>query len=277
MSNFVQRTISSIVYAGSIVLLTIFSGGLYGKLIFSVVFCNLMMWAVWEYHTLVQSSQFNKIWSMAVAMLMYIVAALVSFQIGRPILSGILLSLAIGMVYVGLIIQLWLKREHPVAEWGNMLFSLLMVGLPFMLMLPILEESKWLLLSVFVIIWLNDGGAYCVGMLTSKLPKGNHKMFPRVSPAKSWEGLVGGIVCALLTGYVFSVFITDYKVWQWILFAAVIAVFGNLGDLMESLLKRSIGVKDSGKFLPGHGGVLDRFDSLLLAVPAAVFVCVFLL
>ena len=92
-------------------------------------------------------------------------------------------------------------------------------------------------------------------------------MIPRVSPGKSWEGLVGGFIFSLIAGYIFSIFVKEYSLLQWLIIAFTISVFGTLGDLVESMIKRSVGVKDSGKFLPGHGGVLDRFDSILLATP----------
>ena len=96
-------------------------------------------------------------------------------------------------------------------------------------------------------------------------------MFPRVSPAKSWEGLIGGIVFALAAGIIYWQVGWFDNMWKALGFALIIAIFGTLGDLMESLMKRTIGVKDSGKFLPGHGGVLDRFDSILLATPVVTF------
>lgn len=114
------------------------------------------------------------------------------------------------------------------------------------------------------------------GSLTAKRPSGNHKMFPRVSPAKSWEGLFGGIFFALIAGIVYWQVGWFLYAWQALVFALLIAVFGTLGDLMESLMKRTIGVKDSGRFLPGHGGVLDRFDSILLATPVVYLYLVIL-
>ena len=271
MNNFVQRTLSSVVYAGSIILLTICSEGYFG-LMFCAVLAAIMLWAVWEFHHLMGSSRFNTIWSMLTALIVYggvVVYIMKPFPTESSVLA-ILFGWAVLMLYVGLIVQLWLKREHPVQEWGNNLISIYMVAMPFILMPLILSYNKWVLLALFVIIWLNDAGAYCVGMLTAKLPGGNHKMFPRVSPKKSWEWLIGGVAFAILTGYIFSLCEPIIPTWQWLVYAAVIAVSGNLGDLMESLMKRSIGVKDSGFFLPGHGGVLDRFDSLLLATPCAV-------
>ena len=132
-----------------------------------------------------------------------------------------------------------------------------------------------LLLALFVLIWVNDTGAYCVGSLTAKRPQGNHKMAPHVSPKKSWEGLIGGVVFTLAAAMVlyrygwFDGLRAEHNGWSLaLLFGLLTSVFGTLGDLMESLFKRSIGVKDSGRFLPGHGGVLDRFDSILFTAPA---------
>jgi phosphatidate cytidylyltransferase len=153
-----------------------------------------------------------------------------------------------------------------------------MIALPFALMNGVLMHNKFLLLALFILLWVNDSGAYIVGSLMAKRKQGNHKMFPRVSPAKSWEGLIGGLVFDLIAGYVFFRvgWTADMGLINSLLFALFGGVFGTLGDLMESLMKRTIGVKDSGKFMPGHGGVLDRFDSLLLATPIVYFLFVYL-
>ena len=111
-------------------------------------------------------------------------------------------------------------------------------------------------------IWVNDSFAYLTGMTFGK-----HRLFERISPKKSWEGFIGGAVASVVAGYVFSLFETDLVWWQWLIFSLLVVVFGTFGDLMESLIKRSVGVKDSGRIIPGHGGLLDRFDSMLLAVP----------
>ncbi len=133
-------------------------------------------------------------------------------------------------------------------------------------------DLPWLLpLSVFIFLWVNDSGAYCCGSLLGK-----HKLFPRISPGKSWEGSIGGGVFVLLAAWLIS-FITTQKgittnltTLQWMGMGLVVAVFGTWGDLIESLFKRTLGIKDSGNILPGHGGMLDRFDSSLLAIPAIV-------
>jgi phosphatidate cytidylyltransferase len=191
--------------------------------------------------------------------------------------------LYLAVFILAIIRELFIPQEDPIRSWGHLCSGQIMIALPFALMNGILMENKFLLLALFVILWLNDSGAYIVGSLMAKRKSGNHKMFPRVSPAKSWEGLIGGFIFDIIAGYVFyrigwtaDLTLTAYPLLNSILFALVIGLFGTLGDLIESLFKRTLGVKDSGKFLPGHGGVLDRFDSLLLAVPVVYLLFIYL-
>ena len=125
------------------------------------------------------------------------------------------------------------------------------------------DQSIWLLpLAFFIFIWTNDVGAYCVGCTI-----GRHRLFERISPKKSWEGSIGGAVVTIAAAIVIWNFFPIFNMWIWIGMAITTVVFGTFGDLAESLIKRELGVKDSGKILPGHGGLLDRFDSTLLAAP----------
>jgi phosphatidate cytidylyltransferase len=121
-------------------------------------------------------------------------------------------------------------------------------------------------IGFFFILWANDTAAYFVGRFLGK-----NKLYEKVSPNKTWEGLFGGVAFAIFFGWLFAKYVDVLPSSQWMWIAAIIAVFGNLGDLFESHLKRSYGVKDSGKIIPGHGGVLDRFDGLLLALPLVIF------
>ena len=121
-----------------------------------------------------------------------------------------------------------------------------------------------LLMALFIFVWINDTGAYLVGSQV-----GRHGLFERISPKKSWEGFWGGLVFALASSFVFANLNPEISWYNWLGLAATIVCFGTWGDLIESLIKRTVGVKDSGKMLPGHGGMLDRFDSILLAIPAA--------
>lgn len=126
-------------------------------------------------------------------------------------------------------------------------------------------------LSIFIFLWANDTGAYCTGSLLGK-----HKLFPRISPGKSWEGSIGGGIFVLIIAGIIGYLVNNngmahhVGMAEWIGLGLVVVVFGTWGDLVESLFKRTLGIKDSGKILPGHGGMLDRFDSSLMALPAAV-------
>lgn len=272
MKNLIQRTLSGAVYVAVIIGTIVFFPNYFGAL-----FLVFTLLAIREFHTLMKSSRVQTILSMLAGGLLFAIfagacCAAKETMVYLPF-AAILYVLTI---LVSLVLELYSKAEDPIKNWGNILISQSMIALPFGMMNYILGENNYLLLALFITIWVNDSGAYCVGCLLAKRPQGNHKMFPRVSPAKSWEGLIGGFVFALLAGYVYYVVGWIPSVTESLLYALLIAVSGTLGDLMESLFKRTIGVKDSGRFMPGHGGVLDRFDSLLLATPCVALVLFFL-
>jgi len=253
----ITRTIFGSIYAAVMVCAVVLS---YNAAV--LLFLALTIMAVREFHHLMQSPTAVTAWSIAAAASVYM------YHCASDKTQAIWLTVFSLTVMGGLVAELFRKAENPIRNWGNMFLSIGLISLPFALMQGVLAMGDWavqryVLLAIFVCIWVNDSGAYCVGSLIGK-----HKMIPRVSPGKSWEGLVGGFVFSLAAGYIFSLCEPFYSLWQWLLIALTVSVFGTLGDLLESLLKRTIGVKDSGKFLPGHGGVLDRFDSLLLATPA---------
>ena len=124
------------------------------------------------------------------------------------------------------------------------------------------EFYPWILAGVFFIVWMYDSMAYVAGSMFGK-----HKMAKNISPKKSWEGLIGGAIFAIIMGILNAVLFQAASMLSWIIIASIIVIFGTFGDLFESKLKRNLGIKDSGSILPGHGGFLDRFDSLLFAVP----------
>jgi len=170
---------------------------------------------------------------------------------------------------IALLAELYRKKETPMMNVIYTLFPALYISLPLALLNYFITFEKGLLLiAFFVTIWAGDTFAYIVGSLIGK-----HRLFERISPKKSWEGTIGSMV--LTMG--FSLFYTDlfglFNWWQWMIFVVICLISGSYGDLVESLFKRSVGVKDSGKIMPGHGGVLDRFDAVLLASP---FIFVFL-
>ena len=277
MNNFITRTLSAIVYAGlvigGILVQPICFGG--HPLLFGILFMIVSTLAVREFHALVGSDIKTMTYAMMSNALLY--STLYFLFFGDWIWRGLLVAY-IAIMLLALISHLFRPQVQPIQSWGNLCAGQVMIALPFALMNGVLMHSKWLMLALFILLWVNDSGAYIVGSLMAKRKGGNHKMFPRVSPAKSWEGLIGGFVFDLIAGYVFFRigWMGDMTLMNSLLFALAGGVFGTLGDLMESLFKRTLGVKDSGKFMPGHGGVLDRFDSLLLAVPVAYFFFVYL-
>jgi len=163
------------------------------------------------------------------------------------------------------------KKKESKAAFD--LFSLLYIILPFSLVVPITllpgEHSPWLLLGYFFLLWANDTGAYLIGKSIGK-----RKLAPEISPGKTIEGFLGGVMVAGLVAYLNFKWIGILSLQQWLICALIASVIGTLGDLVESTMKRKAGVKDSGTLMPGHGGVLDRFDGLLLSLPV-VFVYLF--
>lgn len=283
MNNFITRTLSAIVYAGVVVASILVQPECFGNhmLLFGVVFMIVSTLAIREFHSLVGGSDVKiQSYAMIANSLLFCTLYFLFYgdMIWRPLLFAYVAVLLLAMI-----VHLFREKVNAVESWGNLCAGQLMIALPFALMSGVVLYNKWLMFALFILIWVNDSGAYIVGSLMSKRKGGNHKMFPRVSPAKSWEGLIGGFVFDLIAGYIFYLVgwttmmgLTAYPLLDSLLFALVVGVFGTLGDLMESLMKRTIGVKDSGKFMPGHGGVLDRFDSLLLAVPVVYFLFIYL-
>lgn len=283
MNNFITRTLSAIVYAGVVVASILVQPECFGNhmLLFGVVFMIVSTLAIREFHSLVGGSDVKiQSYAMIANSLLFCTLYFLFYgdMIWRPLLFAYVAILLLAMI-----VHLFREKVNAVESWGNLCAGQLMIALPFALMSGVVLYNKWLMFALFILIWVNDSGAYIVGSLMSKRKGGNHKMFPRVSPAKSWEGLIGGFVFDLIAGYIFylvgwttTMGLTAYPLLDSLLFALVVGVFGTLGDLMESLMKRTIGVKDSGKFMPGHGGVLDRFDSLLLAVPVVYFLFIYL-
>jgi len=171
--------------------------------------------------------------------------------------------------------ELYNDEGNPIVNLGAIMLSQLYVALPLSLINLLAFSDCYLYdcsikyyvfpLAMYVFLWLNDTGAYLCGSLLGK-----HKLFPRISPKKSWEGSIGGAIVAMASAVAVAHFFPVLNVWQWVGMALVVVVAGTYGDLTESMIKRSLDVKDSGRMLPGHGGILDRLDSMLFAIPASV-------
>ncbi len=165
-----------------------------------------------------------------------------------------------------IIAELFLAGKTPFTYIGHYLTGVFYISLPtgllFSVATPDALYSPNRVFGLLLLVWTNDSMAYFIG---SQL--GKHKLFERISPKKTWEGAIGGGICTMLIAWGLSFYFKDFTTPQWVALAAVAAVFGTLGDLVESMLKRSVGVKDSGNLLPGHGGLLDRFDAFIFALP----------
>ncbi len=164
--------------------------------------------------------------------------------------------------------ELYRERPDPFTNIAHTIVGIIYVMAPLALLNVfsfqeiINEYQPEVVLGFFVLLWLNDTGAYVFGRLFGK-----HKLFPRISPKKTWEGTIGGAISTAIGAALLSVYYPQFSIITWIVFAVIIAVCASYGDLVESLYKRSMKVKDSSNILPGHGGILDRFDGVLLASP----------
>lgn len=175
----------------------------------------------------------------------------------------------VGFVPLILIFLVFGKVEKPFETVSWIVFGWIFLVTPWICLFVCLEGFSFqpgLLLGLFFLLWAADTGAYAAGRTLGKT-----KLLPRVSPKKTWEGLAGGILLSGLAAWLFYVLVGCFSLPQWLVLAASTTIFGTLGDLAESVLKRSLDLKDSGNLLPGHGGILDRFDGLFLAAPVNAF------
>ncbi|MDD3079472.1 MAG: phosphatidate cytidylyltransferase [Paludibacter sp.] len=261
MSNFLIRTLSGLFFV-----VLIIGSILLSPYSFLAVFTIITGWAVWEFHKLTNNQPDIRVnpWLGVVGAVILFVTSF--FHASQAITSPVFSAYGFYIVIV-LLTELYLKKNNPVHNWAYFILGQVFIALPFSLLnhIAFIDNAIYkplILIAVFVTIWVNDTGAYLFGITFGK-----HRLFERVSPKKSWEGFVGGALAAVASGYVFSLFVPHITLVQWLIFSEIIVVFGTYGDLIESLMKRTVHVKDSGNAIPGHGGLLDRFDSMLLAAP----------
>ena len=260
MTTFIKRTISAVVFVA-----VVLGAALFGPWAFALVFAAITAICLMEFYHMVNKSgaQVLMAWAVPVGVAMFAWAALRSMQL-LPGGTAYAVIPAMGLTFV---MELFRAKEQPLHNIGLTLLGWLYVVAPmallcFMVNTPDGYTHKYLI-STLLLVWSNDTGAYLLGMAV-----GRHKMFPRISPKKSWEGFAGGLATtALVAVALWRIFGGELP--QWLMLGAVVGVFGVLGDLVESMFKRAVGVKDSGSLMPGHGGLLDRFDALLLAAPMA--------
>jgi phosphatidate cytidylyltransferase len=189
------------------------------------------------------------------------------YLIDDKLLINILMVVTV-VVNLAMLYYLFARKKKLRNSFEKFIIGLFYIGggCIFLTMIPYKNDifAKYLIIGIFILIWVNDSFAYLVGKSI-----GRHKLFPSISPKKTIEGTVGGFVFCIGAAYLLSQFEPILNTAQWLILAAVIVLTGSLGDLIESKLKREAGVKDSGAILPGHGGMLDRLDSLIYTAPFA--------
>ena len=270
MKNFIVRTITGIIFVAAIVSCFL------NPIAMVVLFALVTGLTVWEFTGIVNehvaATTLNRIICTVAGVWFFL--AMFGFCWGI-VNSAVFLVYLFTIMYL-VISELYLKHENPINNWAYTMLSQMYIAMPLSLINVLafmgsadgeVHYNYVLPLSVFVFLWVNDSGAYCCGSLLRR-----HKLFPRVSPGKSWEGSIGGAVLVVVVAYVISQLLgtsSPLTALEWMGLGLVVVIFGTWGDLVESLFKRTLGIKDSGNILPGHGGMLDRFDSSLMAFPAA--------
>lgn len=265
MNNFIKRALSGILFVALFVVCI-----LYNASTFCILFAVMAALTIDEFCRIVEEHGIARP-NRTVCIMAGVYLFLSCFLYNTRGLPAVVFMPYLFSLFFILISELYQKGENPVANWAYAFASQIYIALPFALLNGMITTengySGLLPLSIFIFLWLNDTGAYLVGsLLHKKIP---YKLAPRISPHKTWIGSIGGVVVVLAAGAALQQFTQTGTIWAWLGLGLTVSIFGTYGDLVESLMKRSLGMKDSGKFLPGHGGVLDRFDSALIAIPAA--------
>ena len=274
MNNFIVRTITGILFVAVVVCSFLRPQAMV------LLFALITGLTIWEFTGLVNEREkvtVNRLISTVAGVYFFFAVAGFSSDL-TP--SAVFIPYLVSIIYL-MVAELYLKNEDPIHDWAYTMMAQLYIALPFSLLNTLafhltpqglVTYDAVLPLSVFVFLWMNDTGAYLCGSLLGK-----HKLFPRISPGKSWEGSIGGGILVIAIAVLVWYLTEQYQLNQlglsaieWAGLGLTVVIFGTWGDLVESLIKRTLGIKDSGNILPGHGGMLDRFDSSLLAIPAAV-------
>jgi len=256
--------------AGIIYILVILLGLLGGRFSFLTVFGAILGSALFEFYRMVEkdtSHAISKIFNILMGVLIFISVFLYLEDINTYLLPVFILSYLLILIASAI----FLRRHDILHGIIYSVFGQIYITMPLSLLMFIsyspdmaVSEYNWVpVLALFVFLWVNDTAAYFIGSLIGK-----HKLIEHISPKKSIEGFIAGIFFTILSSLIFDRLYPGFSTIFWMGLAAVVALFGTLGDLFESLIKRTCNVKDAGDLIPGHGGILDRVDSLLVTVPA---------
>lgn len=263
MKEFIKRSITGLVYAAALL-----AGMLVSPLIFGIIFITALSFNLQEFYLLADKTNMKPQRITGGILGAYIfVASILYFEV-QP--TWLYFQLLVPLVFFVFIIEMYRKSKRPILNITVTIGGLAYIALPFILMTQLAYFNGTfdarLLVGVFVLMWISDSMAYIFGVTLGK-----HRLFERISPKKSWEGFIGGTLSTIVISYFFISKLGMISPLHWAVIGAITAIFGTFGDLAESMFKRSVHVKDSGKSLPGHGGFLDRFDSILFVVPMVYF------
>ncbi len=268
MSNFWARTITGL----SMVFLLLFSLW-YNNWLFAGIFLVVAILGIWEFYNLFTSKEIQpqRIYGTVCGSLLYLILFLVNNTVhaASPVWNNLPLYASMIIFFVSFIIEIYRRKEKPLENIAVTAIGILYVALPLALLnlMDTAGSARFLgfpafLLGYFILTWFYDTGAYLYGKQFGK-----HKFFERISPKKTWEGSIAGAVVAGLTAAGFAYLVPGVTMADWFVLVLLVVVFGTFGDLTESLFKRSLKIKDSGNILPGHGGILDRFDTVFISAP----------
>jgi phosphatidate cytidylyltransferase len=263
VNNFVQRSLTGTVFV--VVLVTAI---ITNQLVFSGLFFIITILGLFEFYKLWGNG--GKRPQVTSGMVLGALTYLGLAALSNGLLEMRLLLLLLPLAMIVFMVELYRDKPSPFENIALTLLGVLYIAVPFGLLnflyLPV--SNYIILLSYFILLWANDTFAYLFGMTFGK-----HRLFERISPKKSWEGSIGGGLTTILAAWGLSRFELSIPFIHWAAIALIIVITGTLGDLVESMMKRSLHIKDSGNILPGHGGILDRFDAVLISAPI-VFVYV---
>jgi len=264
MNELTKRIIFGLIY----VLLVVFATTFNSYTFFGLIFI-FMLFSIYEFNKMIKlKSVIPYLLGITFFITSYIITHQNSSETNIKLIGIKNIANLIGLLLIFnvFIIALLSKKIIPTVYIGKTMMSFFYTVLPFILLLriPFYKGSfdNKIILGIFILIWVNDTFAYLIGKQFGKT-----KLFERISPKKTIEGFVGGVIFTLITSYILSIYFTNTSLIYWFIIALIISAFGVIGDLVESMFKRQVNIKDSSNLIPGHGGFLDRLDSIIFVAP----------